>query len=63
MLEDKLVKSQLLVKHLQETVRSLSGKSGEDTDTESSSSVDERTEIARESFEVGAELHPLLFIY
>ncbi|XP_066466987.1 lamin tail domain-containing protein 2 isoform X2 [Tiliqua scincoides] len=55
LLEDKLVKSHLLIRHLQETVRTLSAKSDDEADTESSSSVDERTQIARESFELWSE--------
>lgn len=56
-LEDKLIKSQLLVRHLEEAVKTLTMKSDDETDTESSSSLDEGTQLARESFEVGVEPH------
>ncbi|KAJ6664984.1 hypothetical protein lerEdw1_005215 [Lerista edwardsae] len=54
-LEDKLIKSQLLVRHLEEAVKTLSMKSDDETETESSSSLDEGTQLARESFELWSE--------
>ncbi|XP_053105362.1 lamin tail domain-containing protein 2 [Hemicordylus capensis] len=60
-LEDKLMKSQLLVLHLQETVKSLSAKSDDDSCSESSISVDEGTQLARESFELWSESGTKIF--
>ncbi|XP_072845946.2 lamin tail domain-containing protein 2 [Pogona vitticeps] len=54
-LENKLVQSKLHVLHLQKTVRALSAKSDEEIDTDSTLSLDERTKLAYETFELWSE--------
>lgn len=58
-MEDKLAKTKMQVMYLQKAAKPPSRKTDDESDTESSTSLDEGAKLACECFEVGATMHTL----